>query len=441
MDWMSKRSIGPVSGEGQYPYNEAEAVFEFLPAQGPGRRFNYVPTKLVVPAQCDARVEARLAEKGYTVEREFAGGRVYAGPRLPQAEFVDLVDEVNSLAEGDGGDTRVAPLHALAIQDHGDFGPAGPPSPAPPLGNTARTLTEGERLPGEGVKVGVLDTGIYRDHPWFTDHVDPASDDEDIRFDPETGHLMRAVGHGTFVAGVVLRCAPGATIFARKVVDSHGVTDDVALAEALEEVGPKVDILCLPLGGYTLNDRGPLSILTILDKLYATHPDLVVVSAAGNNARPEPFWPAADQRVIGVGALDENGERAGFSNYGDWVDTYAVGTNVHSAFVEWDKRDPSPSASGGHHHHDPEAAALALQMDSSVKHNEGPWATWSGTSFATPVVVGAIAAAMRPASGPAKTACKAAFDVARDPRLKRQTSAGSVTEHTFVIGPATGGSK
>lgn len=55
----------------------------------------------------------------------------------------------------------------------------------------------------------------------------------------------------------------------------------------------------------------------------------VVIFAAGNdgidNAIPANYGP-----VIAVGAVMKNGRKAGFSNYGDWVDIAAPGHNIYS---------------------------------------------------------------------------------------------------------------
>jgi subtilisin family serine protease len=54
--------------------------------------------------------------------------------------------------------------------------------------------------------------------------------------------------------------------------------------------------------------------------------DVTVVAAAGNEATTDRRWPAAYDAVVAVGATDENGGLAGFSNRGSsWVDLLAPG--------------------------------------------------------------------------------------------------------------------
>jgi subtilisin family serine protease len=105
--------------------------------------------------------------------------------------------------------------------------------------------------------------------------------------------------------------------------------------------------------------------------------DAVVVAAAGNNSCSQPFFPAADERVLAVAAIDADGHRARFSNFGPWVDACAIGVDVKSTFVrgKWDKQ----------HMHNPNNPAPNFTH---------PYAKWSGTSFAAPRVAGAIAERM-----------------------------------------------
>jgi subtilisin family serine protease len=97
--------------------------------------------------------------------------------------------------------------------------------------------------------------------------------------------------------------------------------------------------------------------------------DRAVVAAAGNDGvHDRPHWPAAfagsalgfASQVIAVAAHDGTGLCA-WSNTGPWVDMSAPGSNIVSTYVN---------------------------------HADFPtgFAQWSGTSFAAPYVVAAIAA-------------------------------------------------
>jgi subtilisin family serine protease len=117
----------------------------------------------------------------------------------------------------------------------------------------------------------------------------------------------------------------------------------------------------------------------------------VVVAAAGNAGSCRPFWPAALSEVLAVGATDDCGERAWFSNYGPWVDASAPGVDVVSTFLFHNGPvDPA---------HLLQDAGLLASGEALPEWIEDPdhyhgWAMWSGTSFSAPRVAAAIARRM-----------------------------------------------
>ena len=58
----------------------------------------------------------------------------------------------------------------------------------------------------------------------------------------------------------------------------------------------------------------------------------VVIFAAGNDAIPYGA-PANYEKVIAVGSTDRYGNRSSFSNYGDWVDICAPGSDIYSSVL------------------------------------------------------------------------------------------------------------
>lgn len=116
-------------------------------------------------------------------------------------------------------------------------------------------------------------------------------------------------GHGTFVAGIVRQMAPSATIEVRRVPNTDGVGGEVTLARAIPALGEQdrlPHIVNLPLGGYTLDDQCPPIVAAAL----AGRPtDTVVAVAAGNGESDPPLFPAACNRAIAVGALQNNDDK------------------------------------------------------------------------------------------------------------------------------------
>ena len=226
---------------------------------------------------------------------------------------------------------------------------------------------------GSGVVVGVLDTGLQSQHGWLQAFAHPpqaTAGSVDVADFEGDGLLDAQAGHGTFIAGIVLQEAPGAQVIVSQVLSSKGLgTEDVIVREIVE-MSREVNILNLSFGGYTEDDLIPPP---LADALAQVDPDVVVIAAAGNDGRTQPFFPAASKRVIAVGALDDDGEPARFTNRGFWVDACAPGVRQHSAFLDFRGQ---------------------LEADPGASVAFDGFATWSGTSFAAPRVAGKLAALM-----------------------------------------------
>jgi len=350
--------------------------------------FNLAPAE---PIQTSAEGLVR-----YAVASQ-AGPQAQLIPRLVSQLRAEEIDPGTGL-----GPIRIWPHHVLGGAGHARGVTVGPPVPAEPLNDVLRG---NEPLPGDGVTVAVLDTGLIDPAPaWFGGCIavmrDPA-DLERLDFDStavdDRRRLRSHAGHGTFVAGIIRQHAPGALILMRKVLDERGIVTDHDLAEALRGLaGQDVQLVNLSLGGYG-HDAGGLPLTeAAIETLRVRRPDLVIVASAGNDGVEQPFYPAALKDVIGVAALDEHGGRACFSNHGPWVDAAAAGVRAVSTFFEVEKVTVWPAA----------APDCLGEGDPGLVSFHG-FAAWSGTSAAAPRVTGAIAAAM----GPGVDARQAAFAV------------------------------
>jgi hypothetical protein len=67
------------------------------------------------------------------------------------------------------------------------------------------------------------------------------------------------------------------------------------------------------------------TISLFLKKLQSPPHDILVVAAAGNENTTKPIFPAALNTTISVTALDAEGKKAPYANYGYWVDIAAPG--------------------------------------------------------------------------------------------------------------------
>ena len=260
---------------------------------------------------------------------------------------------------------------------------------------------------GTGMRIAVLDTGVDRQHPTLAGRLSRGFDFVDFDNDPsEVGsEANRGFGHGTHVAGLVALVAPHAKIMPLRVLDAEGKGNVWVLAEAMlyavdPDGDPRTDdgahVINLSLGA--LRDTRIFKTVAKLvtckkwwanaaaaygddeeedddsdeaddengndDVAYAVDKErcggfggAVVVAAAGNRASDKiREYPAAEKSpgLLSVGASDNNGRLAAFSNYG-WVKIAAPGEGVTSTVPG------------------------------------GGYGTWSGTSMAAPIVAGAAA--------------------------------------------------
>jgi hypothetical protein len=346
-----------------------------------GNGYLYVDRQLLAATEGldEHDLRGRLADVGFEVIDEPVPGV----SRLAIPEDDERESDVPALLDDlrrreDEHDTRPLPRvtanHVVFGLVHRLWGPAAWPERTKDRHGPLPTTGP---LPGESVKIAVLDTGV-NDHPWFAGRVqcDPNAADD---LDPDgNGALAMQAGHGTFIAGIVERYAPGADVDCRRVLSSNGHVDDLDLAKKVWECR-HADIISLSLGGPTHDDVGLPALEAVLARCRAVNPNLVVVASAGNASTDRPFFPAASKGVIGVAALDDRGNRAPFSNYGWWVDACAPGHRALSTY-------PVAAASSA-------AAGLTTPDGHSLADFNG-WARWSGTSFAAPVVAAAIAASM-----------------------------------------------
>ena len=278
---------------------------------------------------------------------------------------VNVGELVGQLRTDSGGQSDVSANHVLRGEPDYEGGPFDSPVPHTGLATPSAALEPGQSR----ITVAVLDTGIIS-HPWFAgtswfDQVE--QDDFDVLPTQPDFELRDQTGHGTFVAGTILRRAPQAHLLIERVLSDDGVCDELQLLRGLANVhrkaaGTVVDVINLSLGCYTLDDApSPL----LAEALARFGNRTVIVAAAGNHDSSRPFWPAALKHVHAVGALNPSGQgRAQFSNYGWWVDACAIGEHVAGPFLTY-RTAEGQSFQG--------------------------FASWSGTSFAAPLLAGTVA--------------------------------------------------
>jgi subtilisin family serine protease len=312
-------------------------------------------------------------------------------PHDSVAAALDLIDQRL-------GRHIATPNHVLTVAPNGQSGSC-------PATEPEQVYADSEPFPslcpdgGRGVLVYLADTGLLRDasrqHRWLAGvRVGDEAEDLDPK-SPMTGTIPPYTGHGTFVAGVLRCMAPDADVIvtnAFAVAGSELESDLVARLEAALGLG--VDIFHLTIACVSRHDLPLLAFGEWLRRLRESK-GTICIAAAGNSDSRRPSWPAAFGDVIAVGALGSDWcGRASFSNFGPWVDVYAPGRDLVNAFATGDYECYARPYAG-------------------TKRQFYGMAKWSGTSFATPIVSGLIAARMSRTGENARDAAAALLAQAR----------------------------
>jgi hypothetical protein len=314
---------------------------------------------------------------------ESGEGDEHEGPFI-QTEVTIALNRIDQqLGPGVAG-----PNHVLSVCP-GGICPATEPEPVP--ADTAPDPGPCPDRDGDGAFIYVIDTGLLRDaddHAWLagvTGQTDsfPAP------------NIREYTGHGTFVAGVARCMAPGAQVKVARVLHYAGAQLETEIVKRLDQaMGAGPDIISLSAGAWTRKNLPPNGFVALWNR-YRQHKGVQLVAAAGNNSSRRPFWPAAFPEVVSVGALSANWRsRAGFSDYGGWVDVYAPGERLINAY-----------ATGTYDYQEPPNRGRSAAFDGM--------ALWSGTSFSTPMVSGLIAARMARTGESSRRAAKQLLALAR----------------------------
>lgn len=219
-------------------------------------------------------------------------------------------------------------------------------------------LERNKLVPQKKARIAILDTGIDAQH-------------EDLAanyYSTKKAYDDDRQGHGTHVAGIAAAVANNGVgvasiglnndfveVTSIKVLNAFGGgTQRTIINGMIEAVDSGADVISMSLGGYSTEAKQKAYTQAVA---YATQHNVIVVVSAGNsNIKAIDFSPVNTPGVIGVSAIDEQLNRAVFSNT---VTELEMGI-----------------------------AAPGVNIYSSIPNNR--YATYNGTSMSAPYVSGLI---------------------------------------------------
>ena len=211
----------------------------------------------------------------------------------------------------------------------------------------------------------IPNNGIDDDNNGYIDDIygwDMADNDNNVS--PPASATNSNFSHGTHVGG--LACANtnngkgGASLGAGvRLMALKATSDNASNTSVIQQgwngvqyaIANGADVINLSWGG-TAYSATHANICA-----YAEEQGVVIVAAAGNYGLSSPFYPAAYETVIAVAAVNNDGIKPSFSNYGEWINISAPG----------------------------------VLLESTVAANNSAYGFKNGTSMASPVVAGAAA--------------------------------------------------
>jgi hypothetical protein len=357
------------------PYADRDVHYEYVPGEvlvAADREDSRVVLDRVLGTLPRARVverseRDRMPEAITLVRFAAREGGDEGGRTVP-----DVLEEFDDVF----GRGRVTPNHVLSIAGVSNC-PGTEPDPVHADAGPWPALV-GDPGAGAGVRIGVPDSGfVSTGNPWLASGVG-GDTDPNVATVTAPPTLHEYAGHGTFIAGVARCAAPAVEIEVSNHFRHGGANVETEVFDALIAMirSGRYDIVSLSAGGYTRFDVPNLAGPAVAAAL-ADNEKTLLLAAAGNDHTRRPFYPAALREVVGVGALGfDLQRRAWFSNHGRWVDVWALGEGHVNAYPN-----------GTYTYNEPPRKGYQMSFSNEL-------ARWSGTSFATPLVAGLVAAEM-----------------------------------------------
>lgn len=189
-------------------------------------------------------------------------------------------------------------------------------------------------ITGKGINIAILDSGIYADHSDFGSKIK-----EGVNFVNKDQLPIDDGGHGTLIAGIISAkhnnmgidgVAPDANIYPLKVLDKWGNGEIGHVIEAIYWcIDNNIDIINM---SFAISENS-----TELDRAIrrALDANVIIVAAAMNSYGNDVGYPAANDGVVSVTAIDAKSNLSQTGPYGK-VDFSAPGVDVLSTSINND---------------------------------------------------------------------------------------------------------
>ena len=211
---------------------------------------------------------------------------------------------------------------------------------------------------GEGVRIGVIDTGIDENHIDLKNRIKDCINVTGTNADNVTDEN----GHGTHISGIlcaekngtgVVGVAPKADLYVVKAFDNEGKTNYECIEKGINWlIDKRADVINMSFSSSVATK----SYQELIKKANAS--GISMICAAGNEGELGANtigYPARFSQTVAVSAVDINKNIADFSSRGSEAEICAAGINIYSTFPK------------------------------------NTYALLSGTSMATPIIAGAVA--------------------------------------------------
>lgn len=213
---------------------------------------------------------------------------------------------------------------------------------------------------GHRVKVGVIDTGVDFSHPDLQNSLARGINLLSRHMMPHDDN-----GHGTHIAGTIaasnqlkgmIGVAPRAIIYPVKAFDHNGsaYVSDIVLAIDWC-VRNRINVINMSFGMKTRSK----ALLTAVINAY--NAGVIIVASSGNDSKRKSIdYPARYPQTVSVGATNKLRRIASFSNRGTYVDIFAPGDKIISAWLRGKYNEMSGTSMATSH----VSGAVALLLSS-----------------------------------------------------------------------------